>query len=203
MDAITHPTADQWHALEDDLVVGRGDTARRPDGRLFISIDTWHDAVFDRLAAAMLAELPAPLYTLVDADDPATTANWERAGFAPHRRTRQYLLTPVEAPEPPAGVTRTGDWVFRAEAGVIRVLPLMGSNGKPRIARIVSVEVRADRRRQGIGRALLAHALGALHDAGFGVVSADVDETDTAAIGLLTSAGARQVSGSLELTWPR
>ncbi|WP_308445502.1 hypothetical protein [Streptomyces rubradiris] len=33
--------------------------------RLYISIDAWHDTAFDRLAAAMLAELPAPLYTLV------------------------------------------------------------------------------------------------------------------------------------------
>ena len=28
-----------WHALEDDLVVGRGHVGRRPDGRLFVSID--------------------------------------------------------------------------------------------------------------------------------------------------------------------
>jgi GNAT superfamily N-acetyltransferase len=212
MDATAHPTpgpvitrvaADHWHALDDDLVIGRGHTSVRPDGRRFISIDTWHDAVFDRLAAAMLADLPAPLSTLVDADDPGTTANWRRAGFEIHRRDRQYLLTPREA-VPTPGVTVTGgDGEFRADGGVIRVLPLMGSNGRPRIARIVSVEVRAGRRRRGIGGALLAHALGALHDAGFRIASADVGEADIAGIRLLEGAGARHLSSSLELLWQK
>jgi ribosomal protein S18 acetylase RimI-like enzyme len=207
---ITRVAADQWHAVEDDVVVGRGDASRRPDGRLLISIDTWHDAVFDRLAAAMLTELPAPLYTMVDADDSDTTSNWRRAGFAAHRRDRQYLLVPSEAQttaRPPAGVTLTGgEGVFRAEVegaevGVIRVIPLMRKDGTPRIARVVSIEVRADQRRRGIGRVLLVHALGALHDSGFGIASADVDETDTAAILLLEGVGARRASSSLELMW--
>jgi ribosomal protein S18 acetylase RimI-like enzyme len=207
---ITRVSADQWHALEDDLVVGRGNISRRPDGRAFISIDAWHDAVFDRLAAAMLAELPVPLYTMVDADDPNTISNWRRAGFAVQRRERQYLLVPLEAQttaRPPAGVTITGgEGVFRAEVegaevGVIRVLPLMREDGTPRIARIVSIEVRADQRRRGIGRALLVHALGALHARGFGIASTDVDETDTAAILLLEGVGARRASSSLELMW--
>ncbi|MGH8880785.1 MAG: GNAT family N-acetyltransferase, partial [Stackebrandtia sp.] len=60
---ITRVADGQWHALDDDLVVGRGYAAHRPDGRLFAGIDAWHDATFDRLAEAMLAELPAPLYT--------------------------------------------------------------------------------------------------------------------------------------------
>jgi ribosomal protein S18 acetylase RimI-like enzyme len=209
---ITRVAADQWHAVEDDLVVGRGDTSRRPDGRLFISIDAWHDAVFDRLATAMLAELPAPLYTVVDAGDSDTTSSWRRAGFAARRRERQYHLAPIEAQttaRPPTGVTFTGgEDVFRAEAegaevGVIRVMPRMRGDGTPRIARIVSIEVRADQRRRGIGRALLVHALGALRDRGFGIASADVDETDTAAILLLEGVGARHVSSSLELIWQK
>ncbi|WP_433342976.1 N-acetyltransferase family protein [Micromonospora sp. CA-111912] len=209
---ITRVAADQWHAVEDDLVVGRGDTMRRSDGRMFISIDTWHDAVFDRLAAAMLAELPAPLYTMVDADDSDTNSNWRRAGFAVHRRERQYLLVPTEAQttaRPPTGVTLTGgDGVFHAEVegaevGVLRVLPSMRENGTPRIARFVSVEVRADQRRRGIGRALLVHALGALHACGFNIASVDVDETDTAAIPLLEGVGARRASSSLELIWQK
>src|SRR4051812_3085679 len=56
----------QWHALEDDLVVGRGEASRRPDGRIFVSIDAWHDAAFDRLAGDMQAALPRPMHTVVD-----------------------------------------------------------------------------------------------------------------------------------------
>ncbi|WP_405106677.1 GNAT family N-acetyltransferase [Micromonospora sp. NBC_01405] len=209
---ITRVAADQWHAVEDDLVVGRGDTMRRPDGRMFISIDAWHDAVFDRLAGAMLAELPAPLHTMVDADDSDTTSNWRRAGFATQRRERQYLLVPIEAQttaRPPTGVTLTGgEGVFHAEVegaevGVIRVLPLMREDGTPRIGRFVSIEVRADQRRRGIGRALLVHALGALHAGGFEIATVDVDETDVAAISLLEGVGARRASSSLELIWQK
>jgi len=50
---ITRVADRQWHALDDDLVVGRGYAEHRPDGRLFVSIDAWHDATFDRLAEAM------------------------------------------------------------------------------------------------------------------------------------------------------
>ena len=46
---VTRVADGQWHLLDDDLVVGRGHAARRPDGRLFISIDTWHDTAFDQL----------------------------------------------------------------------------------------------------------------------------------------------------------
>ena len=196
--------------MEDDLVVGRGDTVRRADGRLFISIDAWHDGVFDRLAAAMQAELPAPLYTLVDADDAETIANWRRAGFADDRTERQYVVHIEEAQtsaEPPAGVSITGgEGGYRAEAegaevGVIQVSPSMRDNGKPRIARLVTIEVRADQRRRGIGRALLAHALADLQASGFGLASVDVDETDTPAILLLEGVGARRASSSLELKW--
>jgi GNAT superfamily N-acetyltransferase len=227
-DGVGGDTA-QWHAVEDGLTVGRANTSRRPDGRLFVSIDTWHDAVFDRLAAVVLAELPAPLYTVLDADDSATVENWRRAGFVERRRERQYLV-PLEAritARPPVGVTLTGGGdVFRAEngsaeadsteagsaeaagtepagteLGLIQLIPLLRSNGTPRIARIAAIEVRADHRRRGIGRALLAHALGALRERGFGMASADVDETNAAAIVLIEGAGARRMSNSLELMW--
>ncbi|MER7228207.1 GNAT family N-acetyltransferase [Streptomyces rubradiris] len=209
---ITRVAEDQWHASDGDLVVGSGDTGRRPDGRLYISIDAWHDTAFDRLAAAMLAELPAPLYTLVDADDADTISNWRRAGFTPHRSERQYLLVPGEAQpavSPPAGVTLTGGAeesraeVEGVEVGVIRISPSMRDNGRPRIARIRSIEVRADQRRRGIGRALLVHALDALHTREFGLATIDVDETDTATISLLESVGARRESNTLELTWQK
>ncbi|WP_214322660.1 hypothetical protein [Nonomuraea sediminis] len=72
---ITRVAENQWHALEDDRVVGRGHTSRRPEGRIFLSIDAWHDAVFDRLAGAILADLPRPVYTVVDEVDLDLTSN--------------------------------------------------------------------------------------------------------------------------------
>lgn len=108
---ITRVADRQWHALDDDLVVGRGHAQHRPDGRLFVSIDAWHDATFDRLAEAMLAELPAPLYTVVDEADVELTAGWRRAGFTIRRREWEYVVptdprvTGLEAVLPPSGVT--------------------------------------------------------------------------------------------------
>ncbi|MGW6737087.1 GNAT family N-acetyltransferase [Streptomyces sp. NPDC055013] len=108
---ITRVADRQWHALDDDLVVGRGHAEQRPDGRLFVSIDAWHDVIFDRLAAAMLAELPAPLYTVVDEADVELTAGWRRAGFTNLRREWEYVVptdprvTGLDAVLPPPGVT--------------------------------------------------------------------------------------------------
>ncbi|GAB7028833.1 hypothetical protein JCM4914_02940 [Streptomyces platensis subsp. malvinus] len=82
----------QWLAVEDDRTVGRGDASRRPDGRLFLSIDAWHGAVFDRIAEAMLADLPAPLYSVVDEADHDSRSAWERSGFATARREWGYLV---------------------------------------------------------------------------------------------------------------
>jgi len=108
---ITRVAERQWHALDDDLVVGRGHAGHRPDGRLFVSIDAWHDSVFDRLAEAMLAELPAPLYTVVDEADVELTDGWRRAGFTIRRREWEYVVptdprvTGLGEVLPPSGVT--------------------------------------------------------------------------------------------------
>ncbi|MFB7333206.1 GNAT family N-acetyltransferase [Streptomyces adustus] len=108
---ITRVADRQWHALDDDLVVGRAHAQHRPDGRLFVSIDAWHDATFDRLAEAMLAQLPSPLYTVVDEADAALTSGWRRAGFTVRRREWEYTVptdpqvTGLGAVRPPAGVT--------------------------------------------------------------------------------------------------
>jgi ribosomal protein S18 acetylase RimI-like enzyme len=107
---ISHIAASLWHALEDDLVVGRGATSRRPDGRMFVSIDAWHGAAFDRLAEAMLADLPRPLHTVVDEADLDLTADWRRAGFTTRRREWEYAV-PTDprvtglGSAPPPGVT--------------------------------------------------------------------------------------------------
>ncbi|NEB80538.1 GNAT family N-acetyltransferase [Streptomyces sp. SID14478] len=100
-----------WHALEDDEVVGRGAAWPRHDGRLFLSIDAWHDATFDLLAAAMLADLPRPLHTIVDACDLPLASQWERVGFTVRRREWVCLVptdpqvTGLGAVRPPPGVT--------------------------------------------------------------------------------------------------
>lgn len=108
---VTRVADRQWHALDDDLVAGRGHAEQRPDGRLFVTIDAWHDAAFDRLAEAMPTDLPAPLYTLVDEADTELTAGWRRAGFTVRRREREYVVptdprvTGLGAVLPPPGVT--------------------------------------------------------------------------------------------------
>ncbi|WP_435281958.1 GNAT family N-acetyltransferase [Streptomyces koelreuteriae] len=128
---ITRVADRQWHALEDDLVVGRGHAQHRPDGRLFVSIDAWHDATFDRLAEAMSAELPAPLYTVVDEADAELTAGWRRAGFTVRRREWEYAvptdprITGLEAAPPPPSVTivpagRADERLLRAVDRAIR-----------------------------------------------------------------------------------
>lgn len=240
-----------WHALADDEVVGRGHASTRPDGRVYLSIDCWHDAVFDRLAAAMLADLPTPLHVLVDQDDHALLASWECAGFTLHRREYEYVLpTDPEvtglhgAPAPrltvlPVGQAEEGplrelDRLVRAEVaagpgwqsmpaqlyaapdgsgvldpsryavavrdgqyvGLARIAPL------PRQPRLGLVAVRADHRRCGIARALLAEVLGSLHRDGIAAVSAEVVESNAPARALVEGIGARHTGTILELLRP-
>jgi len=115
-----------WHALEDDLVVGRGHAGRRPDGRVFVSIDAWHLTGFDQLAEAMLAALPAPLYTLVDEADVELASGWQRLGFTVRRREWEFAVptdpcvTELEAVLPPPGVTIVP--VGSADEGLLRAL---------------------------------------------------------------------------------
>ncbi|MFJ3791238.1 GNAT family N-acetyltransferase [Kitasatospora sp. NPDC090091] len=109
--AVVRVADTQWHAVEDDRVVGRGDASHRPDGRLFVSVDAWHGPVFDRIAAALVADLPAPLYTVVDEADEESTTAWQRAGFTIGRREWGCLVptdpevTGLGPVRPPAGVT--------------------------------------------------------------------------------------------------
>ncbi|WP_280362989.1 GNAT family N-acetyltransferase [Nocardia wallacei] len=257
-----HPTADrgkpsvvitrvgetQWHALEDGRTVGRSDVSRRPDGRIFVSIDSWHDTVFDQLAGAISVHLPRPLYTVVDEADTHTTANWARAGFTTRRREWEYLLstdpksTGLDAVAPP-GVTivaagdaeetplRTLDREIRDEVEAtvgwqempVEILRCPDGNTAPdpsnytvasqsgryvglvrvvtrrRHARIGLVAVLASRHRRGIARSLLSHTLGALHRAGIDTASADVNESNVAAMALFDGIGARRANSNVEL----
>ena len=235
---VTQVAERQWHALDDDRVVGRGEASPRPDGRLFLSIDVWHSAVFDRLADVMLPALPRPLYTVVGETDVELTSQWRRAGFAIRRREWEYLVP--TAPAGPSAVTivpgreadenrlRELDRVIRAEveAGIgwhempAEVLPrvpaldpskytiaargdeyvgLLRLAAVPRQPRIGLVAVRASEQRRGIGRALLNHVLGSLHDAGAETASAEVSEANVAATALYDGIGARRTGSNLEL----
>ena len=236
---ITQVAERQWHALDDDLVVGRGDASPRPDGRLFLSVDAWHDSVFERLAAVMLAALPRPLYTVVDEADLDLTARWRQAGLTTRRREWEYVMAsgsvPVPSPRgvrtlpigaaelrplrrldraihaeiessvgwdrmPAAVLSRPLDparYVVAAEAdayvGLARLALL------PRHTRIGLIAVRADHRRRGVARALLAEVLRATHERGVATVSAEVHEANSAAIALVEAAGARRHGSNLEL----
>jgi GNAT superfamily N-acetyltransferase len=245
---ITRVAERHWHALEDDRVVGRGEASRRPDGRLFLSIDAWHRAVFDQLAEVMLADLPRPLYTVVDEADLDLTSQWDRAGFTMRRREWECLvptdprLTGLDPVLPPEGVRlvpfgaarqdplREVYHAIRAEVdatvgwesmpaevlvrpdgsppldpvrfavaatsdryvGLVRVAPLR----QPRIGLIA---VRSGHRRRSIARALLAHVLGSLHHSGIHTASADVNESNDAAMALFEGIGAQRASSNLEL----
>lgn len=245
---ITRVADRQWHALHDDMVVARGYAEHRPDGRLFAGVDAWHDATFDQLAEAMLAELPTPLYTLVDEADVETTVRWLRAGFTIRRREWELLVptdprvTGLDDVRPPSGVTivpagQADEGKLRAVDRAIRdeieatvgwhsmpaeVIPLPEGDtivdpSKYAVAatpdrylgliRVVTVRrprigllaVRAGDQRRGLGRALLAHALGTLHHAGFTEAWAEVHESNPAATALFESVGARRASSNLEL----
>ncbi len=246
---ITRVAERHWHALDDDLVVGRGEAWRRPDGRIFLSIDAWHGPVFDQLADAMLADLARPLYTVVDEVEIDVTSHWRRAGFMTRRREWECLVPTggrvagldrvrpspgvriVGAGEAEEGPLRRLDGVIRAEVeatvgwqempaevlvgpdgatvldpskyavavysdqyvGLVRVVPV------GRQARIGLIAVRADMRRQGIARALLAQVLGSLHRRGIETAWAEVNESNGAAMALFESIGARRASSNLEL----
>lgn len=123
---ITRVADRQWHALDDDLVVGNGYAEHRADGRLFVGIDAWHVATFDRLAGAMLPELPAPLYAVVDEADAELADAWRRAGFTVLRREWEYVVptdprvTGLDAVPPPAGVTIVP--AGQADEGLLRAV---------------------------------------------------------------------------------
>jgi len=248
--AVVSRVADRhWHALADDQVVGRGEAWRRPDGRIFLGIDSWHGAVFDQLAEVMVAELPKPLYTVVDEADLDLASRWQAAGFTTGRREWEYLVpsdplaTGLDVVLPPPGVTIAGvgkaeqsrlrelDRVIRVEveSGIgwqampAEVLPRPDGTavldpskyavaaqsdrymGLVRMAlltrqpRIGLIAVRADQHRRGIARALLAHVLHALHRCGIDTASAEVDESNAAAMALFEGIGAQRASSNLEL----
>ncbi|WP_063045669.1 GNAT family N-acetyltransferase [Nocardia pseudovaccinii] len=247
---ITRVAETQWQAVADDRVIGRGDASRRPDGRIFLSIDSWHGTVFDQLASAMLPALSRPIYTVVDEVDVDLRSAWERAGFTTRRREWEYLVStdphhtgldsvpsvegvtilPVGAAQEVllleaytrirAEIDDTVGWdsmpaeIITRPDGIVPVDPaqyavatrsgeyvgLLRVASRRRHARIELIVVRADQRRQGIARALLAPVLRSLHQSGIETASAYVNDTNTAAAALFDGVGGSSRAGSnLEL----
>lgn len=239
---ISQVAGNQWHAVQNDLTVGRGYATRRLDGRTFLSIDTWQDAVFDRLAAVMLANQPDPQYTVVDETDHELAAGWERAGLTIWRRESEFVIHTGPSSASPDLLIASGadvaeaplralDQAIRAEVEATvgwhtmpaEVLPWQGGTrpldpskytvairdgryvGMVRVAtrtrrpRIGLVAVLTEERRQGIARALLSQVLNGLHRSGTEAVTAEVDETNTAATALLEQLGAQRTGRTVEL----
>ncbi|QVI18953.1 GNAT family N-acetyltransferase [Nocardia tengchongensis] len=246
---ISRVESTRWEAVENDLVVGHGEVSQRPDGRLFVSIDAWHDQVFDQIAAAMLATLRRPLHTVVDEADGGLLSCWGRAGFVTRRRESEYLVStdpgatglgavtpppditvvpagsaeegplrlvdrvirdevestigwqemPAEILRGPGGDTVMNPSLYVAAAQADRYVGLLRVAQVTRLPRLGLIAVRADQRRRGIGRAMLAQSLGALHGRGIPTATAEVNESNAAAMALFESIGARRVAGNLEL----
>ncbi len=91
-----------WSALAGSEVTGTAHGVMRPDGRWFVSIDTWRVDVFGELLDAMASDLRQRLHVTVDDQDRDGVDRWLRAGFEIARRQHEY-----ELPTDPA-VTRLG-----------------------------------------------------------------------------------------------
>ncbi|RMI28293.1 GNAT family N-acetyltransferase [Nocardia stercoris] len=133
----------QWQATDRRMAVGCGDVAHRRDGRRFVSIDAWHDSVFDQLAAAMAAGLPRPLHTLVDEADSALVSRWERAGFTVRQRIREYLVPTDPQAQVLPGTESAAGRTAAPEAGPTAVLAA-GTAVPQRITIVSGAEVDAD-----------------------------------------------------------
>ena len=102
--------------------------------------------------------------------------------------TDQRITGLGSAPARYAVAAQSGQYV-----GLARVVPL------PRQPRIGLIAVRADLRRRGIARALLAQVLGSAHRRGIATASADVNQSNDAALALFEGVGARRAASNLEL----
>lgn len=92
--ARTARTAD-WNLVRGDKIVAGAHATCRPDGRWFVSIDTWDDAADAPLLAAMVKDLRHDLHTNVDGADEPELRRWRALGFEPARR-ETLLTVPVD-----------------------------------------------------------------------------------------------------------
>lgn len=83
-----------------------------------------------------------------------------------------------------------------ASGNYIGLVRIWNSPGQPRLGLIA---VLSPYRRRGLAKALLAQALGVLHDRGKPEVTAEVDDTNTTTTSLLTALGAQRRGGTTEM----
>ncbi|SEP52803.1 GNAT family N-acetyltransferase [Amycolatopsis saalfeldensis] len=136
------------------------------------------------LAVGEAEEAPLRAVDRVIRDEVEAAVGW-------HEMPTEILVRPdgdtVVDPSKYAAAAQTDGYV-----GLARVVTFR----QPRIGLIA---VRSDRRRRGVARALLAEVLGSLHRSGQPTASADVNESNAAAVALFEGVGARRAGSNLEL----
>lgn len=95
----------EWHALDDDVTVGRAYVRRRPDRRTFVAVDAWHADVGAGLLEEVLRAVPGPLHAVVGEDDAVQLALFGLAGFTELRREDELLVRVRTGPAEVAGFT--------------------------------------------------------------------------------------------------
>lgn len=118
-------------------------------------------------------------------DEVEATVGWQEM---PAETLSRLHGSTLRDPSKYAVAVQSGQYV-----GLVRVV------SATRLPRIGLIAVRADRHRRGIGRTLLAHVLAALHRSGTPTASAEVNESNEAALALFEGVGARRASSNLEL----
>ena len=106
---------------------------------------------------------------------------------------------PAEIRPRPAWDTIVDPSLYTVAAAPDRYLGLVRVVTATRQPRIGLIAVRAAEQRRGIARALLSHALGTLHRSGVAAASAEVDESNKAALALFEGIAGRRTGSSLEL----
>ncbi|HEV7656440.1 MAG TPA: GNAT family N-acetyltransferase [Mycobacteriales bacterium] len=104
-----------WHALEDDVVVGRAYLRRRPDDRAFVGADAWQEDVTAALLDAVIADVPGELHSSTDENDAGQLTLLERAGFGVHRREDEFVLPVAAAAAATAGPVPDGIRIVPAD----------------------------------------------------------------------------------------
>lgn len=81
-----------WNLVRAGDTVGSGYATSRPDGRWFVSVDSWDDALYAPLLDAMSADLRHDLRTNISGADAPELARWRRFGFDVHRRQLEFEI---------------------------------------------------------------------------------------------------------------